>query len=243
MKGTLLVKAGRWLLDALLPRVCAHCGEDLHYLRTAPLCRACEGGLEPLAPPHCAACGLPLPDGGETCRDCRSRAPRALTAARAAFVFNPQLRSLVHALKYRSRDDLAGWLGAEMAAALRRFPELSPYNFCAAVPLHPARLRRRGFNQAGLLARRLAAGANLFFLEGAAERVRDTPSQTSLSKEERAANMAGAFKAAAPELVKGRSVLLIDDVATTLATLEELARELRRAGAKDVAAFTLAREP
>ncbi len=242
MKRTLL-KAGRWLLDALLPRVCAHCGEDLHYLRTAPLCPGCEGGLEPLGPPHCAVCGLPLPDGGGTCRDCRAGGPAALAAARSAYVFNPQLRSLVHALKYRSRADLAAWLGDAMTAALRRFPELSPYNFCAAVPLHPARLRRRGFNQAGLLARRLAAGANLFLLDGAVRRVRDTPSQTALSKEQRAANVAGAFAVAAPELVKGRRVLLVDDVATTLATLDELARELRRAGARDVAAFTLAREP
>lgn len=236
-------KAGKWLLNALLPRTCAHCALDLHYLDGAPLCPGCRSRLSPVQPPLCRACGLPLPGGGASCRDCRGGGPAALDLARSAFVFGPELRSAVHALKYRGRDDLAAPLAAEMAAALPRFPELSAYPFAVAVPLHPARLRERGYNQAALLAAALAARANLFHLDGAAERLRDTPSQTALSKAGRRANVAGAFRAAAPGLVKGRRVLLIDDVATTLATLDELAGELRRAGAAAVAAFTLAREP
>lgn len=236
-------KACRWLLNALLPRACAHCGEDLHYLAAAPLCAACEAALERPAGPLCRVCGLPLPYGGARCPDCRGGDLGALALARSAFVFNPQLRSLVHALKYRGRDDLAGWLSAEMAAALARLPELAPYNFCAEVPLHPARRRERGYNQSELLAAGVAARADLFHLRGAAERGRDTPSQTALSRERRRENMAGAFSAPAPELVRGRNVLLIDDVATTMATLRELAGELKKAGAASVAAFTLAREP
>jgi len=236
-----IIKAGQWLLHALLPRTCAHCGLDLPYDGRAPLCRNCLGALEPLPELHCLVCGLPLRDGGSSCRDCRGE-PFPLTA-RSAFVFNPPMRSLVHALKYRGRDDLAPFLAGEMAAALNRFPELEAFKFAAAVPLHRARARERGYNQAELLAGALAARANLFHLPGAAERVRDTPSQTSLSREERRANMEGAFRIAGPELVKGRSVLLIDDVATTLSTLSALAAEFRKAGAKSVAAFTLAREP
>ena len=238
-----IIKAGKWLLNALLPRTCAHCAEDLHYLREEPLCPACAGRLEALPGLHCRTCGLPLPDGGAACRDCRGGGPAALDLARAAYVFNPELRSVLHAFKYRGRDDLAAPLAAGMAAALDRFPELSPYNFAVAVPLHKAKLRERGFNQAGLLAEALAARRNLFLLTGAAERVRDTPSQTRLSKGERRANVACAFRAARPELLKGRRLLLVDDVATTLATLDELAAELKRAGAKAVAAYTLAREP
>lgn len=239
----ILKKAGKWLLNALLPRTCAHCGLDLHYLGEDPLCAPCAGRLELLPDLHCRRCGLPLPSGGASCRDCRGGAARSLDLARAAFVFNPELRSLVHALKYKAREDLAPFLAARMAAALERFPELGPYTFCVGVPLHRSRLRERGFNQAGLLAAALAARANLFNLEGAAGRARNTPSQTSLSKPERRTNVAGAFKVLTPELVKGRKILLIDDVATTLATLEELAAELKKAGAKAVAAFTLAREP
>lgn len=237
-----IVKAGKWLLNALLPRCCAHCGLDLPYLGSGPLCAACAAALEPLPALHCKTCGLPLKDGA-TCYDCRGAGPRALTLARSAFVFNPQLRSLVHAFKYRDREDLAGYLAGEMTAALPRFPELSPYAFCAAVPLHKTKARERGFNQAELLAKRLAGLANLFHLEGAAARIKNTPSQTSLSKKERRANIEGAFRVERPELIKGRKILLVDDVATTLATLEELAAEFRKAGAKAVAAYTLAREP
>lgn len=236
-----IIKAGRWALNALLPRTCAHCALDLRWDDAGPLCPACLGGLEPLPAPYCEVCGLPLPDGGASCRDCRGAA--APLTARSAFVFNPQLRSLVHALKYRGRDDLAAFLAAQMAAALGRFPELGGHRFAAAVPLHPARARERGYNQAELLAAGLAPAADLFHLRGAAERIKDTPSQTALSREERKANMAGAFRVAKPELVKGRSILIVDDVATTLATLSALALEFKKAGARSVAAFTLAREP
>lgn len=238
--GLTIKKAGAWLLNALLPRTCAHCALDLRWDAAEPLCPGCLAGLEPLPELHCRACGLPLPDGGASCRDCRGRSP---LTARAAFVFNPQLRSLVHALKYRGRDDLAPFLAGAMADALGRFPELGGHGFSLAVPLHRARARDRGYNQAELLAAALAARANLFHLPGAAERVRDTPSQTELSREQRRANMEGAFRIAKPELVKGRAILIIDDVATTLATLSSLAEELRKAGARSVAAFTLAREP
>lgn len=236
-----ILKAGRWALNALLPRTCAHCALDLRYDEAAPLCPACLKALEPLPELHCARCGLPLQDGGAACRDCRGGG--ASLTARSAFVFNPQLRSLVHALKYRGRDDLAAFLSAEMAAALGRFPELGGHRFAAAVPLHPARARDRGYNQAELLAAKLSAAANLFHLPDAAERVKDTPSQTALSREARKANMTGVFRVSKPELVKGRSILLIDDVATTLATLSALAEAFKSAGAKSVAAYTLAREP
>ena len=146
-------------MNALLPRICAHCGLDLHYLEEVPLCPACAAGLEPLPPLHCEACGLPLRDGGGSCRDCRGGAPRSLALARSAFVFNPQLRSLVHSFKYKAREDLAGFLGGKMAAALPGFPELGPYKFTAAVPLHRSRRRDRGFNQAELLASTLAVGS------------------------------------------------------------------------------------
>ncbi len=238
--GLSLKTTGAWLLNALLPRTCAHCALDLRWDAREPLCPGCLGALEPLPDLYCRACGLPLPDGGASCRDCRGS---SRLTARAAFVFNPQLRSLVHAFKYRGRDDLAPYLSGRMAAALERFPELAGHRFAMAVPLHGARARARGYNQAELLAAGLAARANLFHLAGAAERVRDTPSQTELSRDERRANMEGAFRVAKPELVKGRALLIIDDVATTLATLSSLSEELLKSGAKSVAAFTLAREP
>jgi len=240
-----LSKISRYLLHVLLPRTCAHCKEDLHCTDDGPLCPPCRGALKPLTGLCCRKCGSPLESGGEHCFDCRGHKGGKLNVelVRSAFAFNAELRSLIHAFKYRGRKDLAEPLGREMAAAYGGSPELKDYKFLVAVPLFRDKERERGFNQSELLARVLAREKNLFLLEGAAERVRDTPSQTGLSKEDRRENMKGAFKAVKPELLKGRRVLIIDDVATTLATVNELAGTLLKAGAAETAVFTLAREP
>ena len=240
-----LINTGRYLLHVLLPRTCAHCKEDLHYLDKEPLCPACRGGLEPITGLSCRKCGLPLPSGGEYCFSCRGHKSERLKTdlVRSAFAFNPELRSLIHAFKYRGRKDLAEPLGLELALAYDRNPELRDYNFAIGVPLFPDKERERGFNQSELLAAVLARERHLFLLTGAAERVRNTPSQTGLSKEERRENVKEAFKVVQPELVRGRRILIVDDVATTLATAGELAGALVKAGAAGTAVFTLAREP
>ncbi|MCX5786840.1 MAG: ComF family protein [Elusimicrobia bacterium] len=235
----------KYFLHVLLPKTCLHCLKDLPWESNKSLCSVCEGALEPLPELHCARCGLPLKSGGQTCYDCRGQksAAAALELARSAFVFNAELRSLIHAFKYSRMESLCGPLSEAMAGAWDRFPELKDYNFVLAVPLHPAKKKERGFNQSELLAEKLAAAKHLFLLKNSAARALNTKPQVSLSKEERASNMKSAFKITRPELVKGRKILLIDDVATTLSTLEELARELKKNGAKGVAALTLAREP
>ena len=236
---------GKYLLHVLLPRTCAHCKEDLHYLDDAPLCPSCRGSLEPITGLCCQKCGVPLESGGEYCFFCRGDKSGRLSVklVRSAFTFNPELKSVIHAFKYRGRKDLAKPLGLDMAGAYDRHPELGDYKFTLAVPLFADKEHERGFNQSELLARVLARERKLFLLEGAVERVINTPTQTGLSKTERHENMKGAFRVSKPELVKGRRILIVDDVATTLATADELARALAEAGAKDVAVFTLAREP
>lgn len=242
--GVDLKKAGKYLLHALLPATCAHCKQDLHYLDPGPLCPACRSRLEPVLELRCKKCGLPLDSGGGLCFSCRKRRDGGgPDLAASAFVFNPELRALVHEFKYRGRRELAEALGAEMAKAWDRYPELKPYNFVTPVPLFAAKERERGFNQSRLLAEVLCREKRLFLLENATERIRNTPSQTGLTKKERLSNIAGAFRIAAPELVRGRRILIIDDVATTLATASELAAALKKAGAAGTAVFTLAREP
>jgi ComF family protein len=239
------LNSSRYLLHVLLPKTCAHCREDLHYLDEGPLCAACRASLEPITGLCCRRCGLPLKSGGERCFSCRAPGSggSAIDLARSAFAFNPALRSLIHAFKYRGRMSLAEPLGLDMVRAYDLRPELKAYNFALAVPLFKDRERERGFNQSRLLAGVLARERNLFLLEGAAERIRKTPPQAGLSRTERHKNMKGAFKVTAPELVKGRRILIIDDVSTTLSTAEELAGTLAAAGAAGTAVFTLAREP
>lgn len=229
---------GGLLLNALLPRTCAHCAEDLPAATDQPLCAACLSSLERPAGPLCPVCGLPGEPG--PCGACRE-SPRPFDLARSAFLFTPPLRSLAHAFKYSGRTALARPLALMMAAELPRCPELGIFDAVVPVPLHPSRERRRGYNQAALLARELAELAGYSFEPGAVRRVRETRPQVDLRRRERLENVRGAFEAASS--ARGRRFLVVDDVATTLATAGETARALKEAGASGAAVFTLAREP
>lgn len=238
--------AGAFITHILFPRACLHCRRDLEFLDENPLCPDCRLRLEPIGELYCRHCGLPLPGGGALCHDCRrlkDRDRKSCSVIRAAFVFNPEIRSVIHAFKYRSRPYLSKHLGDWLAGTFERYPELRRYGFVMAVPLSGKRERKRGFNQSKLLAEVLACQKKLVLLDGALERHKETLPQAKLSREERKENIKDAFKVTRPEEVKGRKILLVDDVSTTGETLERSALELKRAGAESVAAFVLAKEP
>jgi len=241
-KTSFFTRAVRYITNIFLPKVCLSCRQDLDYMSTEPLCLDCLSGLEYLQKPYCERCGMPLEFSRGYCYDCEG-VQHALDCARSALIYNDTLKPLVHALKYGSRDDLATFLAREMGKAYDYFPEIKDNDFVIPVPLHKKRLHTRGYNQAELLARELAKLKGLKILKGAVERNRSTPTQTTLNREQRLKNVHGAFKVVKPELVKGKKILLIDDVATTLATLDELAATLKEAGATAITAYTLAREP
>ena len=148
----------------------------------------------------------------------------------------------MHALKYQGADYVASYMGDVMAHRFGMLPELTGVNLVIPVPLFPARLKKRGYNQSKLLARAFCQKTGLTLDTQSLVRVRDTGSQTKLGRPERVKNMSGAFAVKNPAAVKGKTVLLIDDVATTGSTLEACAQALRMAGAKRVLAFTFARE-
>ncbi len=227
------------LLDFLLPRACALCGEPLEGPpQDESICGAC---LARLGPP-----GPILP------------APTPLAAAGAAGLFEGPLRDAIHLFKYQRRGELAGSLGARLVAALplglpgltgSALPGLTgaspgparPVDLVVPVPLHPARLAERGFNQAALLARPLACALGARLDARALVRVRDTPPQTPLDVPARRANVRDAFAVRSPARVRGRVCLLVDDVLTTGATAAACAKALRDAGAEGVSLLALAR--
>lgn len=233
-----LKKIGGLLLNVLLPRTCAHCAEDLARGTDQPLCGTCLSSLERPGGRLCPVCGVPSGEG--PCAACL-RSPRPFDLARSAFLFTPPLRSLVHAMKYSGRTALARPLALMMAAELLRYPELGDFDAVAPVPLHPSRERRRGYNQAALLARELAELSGKAYEPGILARTRETRPQVDLRRAERLENVRGVFEAGKP--ARGRRFLVVDDVATTLATAGEAARALKDAGASGAAVFTLAREP
>lgn len=231
-------------MHVLFPRTCFACGKDLPYDTQNPLCAACENGLTLPGPLICQRCGVVLKSGGAHCYHCRGSKSDTFKCKiiRSACEFNTFSRGLVHALKYQGADYVAPYMGALMAHRFSMFTELADVNLVMPVPLFKKRLKKRGYNQSELLARAFCKAANLALDTVSLVRVRDTQSQTHLGRTERLENMTDAFVVNNPTAIKGKIILLIDDVATTGATLEGCAQALRRAGAKRVMAFTFARE-
>jgi ComF family protein len=160
---------------------------------------------------------------------------------RAAFLFEGPLREVLHAFKYRGGLGVVETLLSSLVRVWRE--QGMNADFLLPVPLHPARERRRGYNQAEVLALALGRGLGLPVARRGLRRVRNTPSQTRLDRAERRANVSGAFALDEGLSVADRRVALIDDVATTGATLDACAVVLLEAGAAQVSAFTLARAP
>lgn len=226
------------------PRTCFCCGKDLAWRAEEPLCPACAAALAEPGPFVCQRCGAVLKSGGAHCYACRGSKAREYKCRviRSAFVFNSSSRALVHALKYARADYLAGYMGGLMAERFKKYPELAPADVVIPVPLYPKKNRKRGYNQSELLARAFGPKVGLPADASSLARVRDTVSQTTLGRKGRLENMTGAFACKRPGAVKGKTVLLVDDVATTGATLEGCAEALKRAGAKRVLAYTFSRE-
>jgi ComF family protein len=230
---------GRWRrrLGALWPARCLACGEAGAPGRD--LCGACLAAL-PWNRRACPCCAIPLPSAGEPqpCGECL-RAPPPLHATHAAFVYAAPLDRLLPRFKFH-RDFAAGRLLAQLAA--HAFAGIERPQALLPVPLHRARLRTRGYDQALELARPLARALRLPLLPDALRRVRATAPQSELDAPHRARNLHGAF-AVAPGARLPAHVALVDDVMTTGATLHAAARALRRAGVARVDAWVCARVP
>ena len=227
------------LISVLLAPVCASCDEPLDSPTRGPVCQRCWDSIVPITPPVCESCGDPLAswriisiEHGR-CARCR-RTPSLITRGRAIGEYAGSLREIVHALKYDGRRSVARPLARRLAIA--GFDVLGGADCAVPVPLHRSRKRSRGFNQAAEIARQLPIPLN-----HALKRVRATASQTELPAGRRHANVRKAFKLRRRAEVKGLVVVLVDDVSTTGATLNECARVLLDAGAREVRALTAAR--
>lgn len=239
-----LTHTGQFFLHFLFPRTCLACSADLPYHANGYLCTSCQEKLAVPAPLICQRCGKVLKSGGAHCFACRGSKGKQYKCQiiRSSYIFNTASRALVHALKYRGADYVARFMAHQMALRYKELPELDGVDIVVPVPLFKARYKKRGYNQSELLARHFANACLLGFSAEVLCRVRDTPSQTHLNRAERLANMQDAFACVKPEFIRRKTVLLIDDVATTGATLEGCAAALKKAGAKRVFAYTFARE-
>lgn len=218
------------VVDALLPRTCFLCAASSS---DQLLCPACRDGLPVLPKECCPLCALPTP-AAAICGACLKRPPR-FDASHAVYRYEFPIDALIHALKYGHRLASADFLAdALLNAALGLSPEL-----IVPVPLAPSRLAERGFNQAVELARPLARHWQVPLETRGVTRAIDTLPQASLPWKERAKNIRHAFSCGID--LSGKSVLVVDDVMTTGATLDELAGTLKACGAARVENLVLAR--
>jgi ComF family protein len=248
------------LRDALFPRRCLGCraflpepdgpaAPDLIAPLRPHLCRTCREGIVAVSSPLCPRCGIPFKGGqggDHLCGHC-IEAPPVFRKARAAFVYDRTAVELVQGLKYRNRLQLAGPLGRVLRRAYEHGWQGDPVELVVPVPLHAARLRERGFNQAEILVRRwhdpAPAATAPPVAAGVLHRTRATAAQAGLGRQARERNIRGAFEVAQPRAIEGRRLLLVDDVFTTGSTAEECARRLLAGGAERVDVLTLARVP
>ena len=254
------MRLGNAIADLLFPPRCVAC-----HRFGAWLCAGCLADIRRIRPPVCAHCGAALsPRGVESgggarpgvgarraefegaagellplCAQCQ-KAPFQLDGLRACAFHSGPLRKAIHQFKYEGLRSLAAPLGLLMSQA---WPEVAPddgFDAIVPVPLHRARQRERGYNQAALLAREFSPSVHCPVVEDELVRVRATAPQIDLSVEERRANVQHAFKCSRGSLA-GKRVLLVDDVCTTGATVEAAAAALYQAGAASVWCYTLAR--
>ena len=233
---------GRNMLDVVYPALCIGC--RAHVAEPGSLCAACWRDIDFLDGPACKCCGLPfdLDPGGDTlCAACIADPP-SFDRARAVMRYDEKSRGPVLAFKHGDRLDLvpgfARWLDRAGRTLINESDVIVP------VPLHPRRLWSRRYNQAAEIARRLGKISGKPLAPLALCRVRATPSQGAMpSAKARRRNMRGAFQVpdSYQAAIRGRTVLLIDDVLTTGATADACARVLKRAGASKVHVLALAR--
>lgn len=235
--------AGRRLIDLLLPPRCLGCGATV--LDPATICAECWTGLTFITEPHCACCGLPFSFAdeigqGSVCAGCFSAKPH-FDRARSVLVYDDGSRPLILAFKRADRTDAAPMFGRWLARAGAEL--LKDADIIAPVPLHRWRLFHRRYNQAALLAQSAGRIAGVTFIPDLLVRTRATPSQGGLGRLGRKRNIAGAFKIHKRYhgLAEGKRVVLVDDVFTTGATLEECAKVLRREEPAGIDVVTLAR--
>ena len=239
MSHTQLKRVHAWFqqgLDLLFPPRCVGCQQSGHLL-----CPTCLHSMQPLLPPFCGHCGLPLTPTTQSCLSCRQHRLQ-LHGLRCVHLYQGALTRAIRALKYTGEPRLAEPLGLLLAQAFTRHGMHT--DGLIPLPLHPQRQQQRGYNQATLLARSCAAHLNIPCLENLVARTRATRAQVGLNAQQRQQNVSGAF-ALVPTThtssLAGATLVIIDDVCTTGATLEACAAPLYVAGVREVWGLVLGR--
>lgn len=221
-------------MHLLFPRRCPICDSVLFesfLFDTEGICTQCKKGLTYIKEPVCKKCGKPIGDERqEYCYDCK-KYPRAYTQGKALWVYKDEVKISIYRFKYQNRQEYASYYGEELVRVFGRWIEGCKIQGIVPIPLHAAKKRQRGYNQAELLAREIGSQMGIPVYPNLLARVRNTKAQKNLNDAERKNNLKKAFKIHGNKIQLDH-ILLVDDIYTTGSTINEAAIELRLAGAE-----------
>ena len=234
-----IINLSRVVLDFVYPPVCLVCKEvireELSQNSKALVCSVCWHNLEIEEKPFCPECKVELEI--KELHHCSAYLDRVYSLG----VFDENFQALIHQFKYKGKVSAGKSLGIRLAQEFKKQP-VSDVACLIPVPLHKARKRERGFNQSEIVAESLGAELNLKVEKNILSRIKNTKDPTKLSIEERKQNVAGAFQVNDKhKILHGKKIILLDDVITTGATLNECAKVLKQAGAKEILGVTIAK--
>ncbi len=237
-----LSSGGKMVELLFFPSYCELCHGFLEKPGERVICWLCQEKIRPCFAPSCPVCGRFFEGAGAShlCSACLEKGfPLAIHRSFARY--EGLLKDVILLFKYRGFEILGAFLGDLLARAFAEAEDIwAGVEAIVPVPLHPRRKRRRGYNQAQLIARRLARQRNVELLDKHLVKIKDVPPQTSLEAGEREKNVRGAFGVRREQELAGKIVLLVDDVFTTGSTLRECSLVLRKAGVKETRAVTVA---
>jgi len=228
------------IFNFFLPQHCLVCGSYISHSLGFPLCSACFSRIEYLRSPLCVKCGRSLNNSSALlCHRCRAF-PFHFDAARAVALYTSPLRDCIHAFKYQSFISFRYLFGELLCRYLEENPFLLEVDCLLPVPLHPARLKERGFNQSLILADEIAKCFSLPLISKGVRRIKPTLPQVGLKVKERRKNVQGAFEIKEARLFQNKRILIVDDVLTSRSTVDSLSQTLKKGGTKEVLVLAIA---
>lgn len=235
----LFAKAKENLLDEIYPKnySCYCCNDEIKVDNKHCLCNKCLTSLKYIKYP-CKKCSEDLNEFTDYCINCKDKV-RHFDKVISVLVYEGIAKNLIYKFKYSNQKYVADCLVSFMLNKIKNSDILNEIDLIIPVPLSKERLKTRSFNQAELLSLKLAKELNIKHNSNILKRIKATPTQTHLNKKERAENLLNAFKVENISEVKGKTILVVDDIITTGATLDEIARVLKNRGAKVVYGLTL----
>ena len=222
----------------LFPAQCKVCYRNIGLESTPYLCKGCCDNLTIVSPPWCEICGIQDVDG--VCNECATNPPRFGKLRTIAF-YDAILQKIIHLYKFEKRKTLANHLSTMIVKHQPKDCNFKEYDYILPIPLHKNRLRERGFNQSALIAQGISNDVGIDICTNALVRSKNTSPQSSLTRDARQTNVVGAFGIKNRDLIKGKRILIFDDVFTTGATVNEVVNILWNEDPVEIDVLTLAR--